>query len=426
MDLGLLVIVAFFVLFVLGFPVVYAILVPSIAYIWWQGIPLATIGQRVLYSMDSFPLVAVPVFIFVGNLMNSAGITQKLFHFADVLVGRLYGGLAQVNIVASLIFSGVSGAALADVGGLGRIEIKAMKDRGFSVPFSAAITGASAIVGPIFPPSIPLIIYASITSISALQLLVAGIIPALICVAMLMIATAIIAMKADLPRAERWPSFGELWRALWPAAPALLAPVVLVGGMLSGSFTPTEASAVCVVYVLLIGTFYYRDMNWGFIREAAIATVRGTAAILIIVAAASMFGWILAVEQVPQEFSGWFKDISSNPLVLLLVVNCIFFIAGMFVDSTTATLLLVPIVAPPVVAAGVDPIHLGIVVVFNLMIGTITPPFGLSLFLLSSMTGVPMMKLLKAMLPYYPPLLITLALLTAVPALVLFIPNLLR
>jgi tripartite ATP-independent transporter DctM subunit len=426
MDIGIPVVVAFFVLFVLGFPVVFAILIPSIVYIGWEGIPLATIAQRVLYSMDSFPLVAVPIFIFVGNLMNSAGITEKLFRFADVLVGRLYGGLAQVNIVASLIFAGVSGSALADVGGLGRIEIKAMKDRGFSVPFSAAITGASAIVGPIFPPSIPLIIYASITSISALQLLVAGIIPALICVAMLMIATAVIAMKTELPRAANWPTFRGLWDAFWPAAPALFAPVVLVGGMLSGSFTPTEASAVCVVYVLFVGMFYYRDMNWGFVRDAAIATVRGTAAILIIVAAASMFGWILAVEQMPQEFAAWFHDISNNPLILLLIVNVIFFIAGMFVDSTTATLLLVPIVAPPVVAAGVDPIHLGIVVVFNLMIGTITPPFGLSLFLLSSMTGVPMVRLLKAMLPFYPPLLVTLAILTLFPALVLFIPQMLR
>ncbi|MDO8878199.1 MAG: TRAP transporter large permease [Pseudolabrys sp.] len=426
MDLGITVVVAFFGLFVLGFPVVFAILIPSIAYIAWEGIPLATIAQRVLYSMDSFPLVAVPVFIFVGNLMNSAGITQKLFHFADVLVGRLYGGLAQVNIVASLIFSGVSGAALADVGGLGRIEIKAMKDRGFTVPFAAAVTGASAIVGPIFPPSIPLIIYASITSISALQLLVAGIIPALICVAMLMIATAIVAVKSELPRAASWPTARGLWNAFWPAAPALFAPVVLVGGMLSGSFTPTEASAICVLYVIFVGAFYYRDMNWGFIRDAAIATVRGTAAILVIVAAAAMFGWILAVEQVPQEFAGWFRDISTNPLVLLVIVNAIFFIAGMFVDSTTATLLLVPIVAPAVVAVGVDPIHLGIVVVFNLMVGTITPPFGLSLFLLSSMTGISMVQLLRAMLPFYPPLLITLAILTLFPALVLYIPQMLR
>lgn len=426
MDLGIAVVVAFFVLFILGFPVVFAILIPSIAYIAWEGIPLATIAQRVLYSMDSFPLVAVPVFIFVGNLMNSAGITERLFHFADVLVGRLYGGLAQVNIVASLIFSGVSGAALADVGGLGRIEIKAMKDRGFSLPFSAAVTGASAIVGPIFPPSIPLIIYASITSISALQLLVAGIIPALICVAMLMIATAVIAVKFEMPRAASWPTARSLWGAFWPAAPALFAPVVLVGGMLSGSFTPTEASAICVLYVIFVGVFYYRDMNWGFIRDAAIATVRGTAAILIIVAAAAMFGWILAVEQVPQDFAAWFRDISTNPLVLLVIVNAIFFIAGMFVDSTTATLLLVPIVAPPIVAAGVDPIHLGIIVVFNLMVGTITPPFGLSLFLLSSMTGVSMVQLLRAMLPFYPPLLLTVAILTLFPALVLYIPQMLR
>lgn len=426
MDLGLVVIVCFFVLFLLGFPVVFAILIPSVTYIWWQGIPLAVVGQRVLYAMDSFPLVAVPVFILVGNLMNAAGITEKLFRFADVLVGRLYGGLAQVNIVASLIFSGVSGAALADVGGLGRIEIKAMKDRGFKLPFAAAVTGASAIVGPIFPPSIPLIIYASVTSISALQLLVAGIVPALICVAMLMGATAIVAMRFDLPRSERWPRPRELWKAFWPAFPALMAPIVLIGGMMSGSFTPTEASAVCVVYVLAVGMFYYRDMNWRFIREAAVNTVRGTAAILIIVAAAAMFGWILAVEQVPQAFSAWTSGIADNPYMLLLIVNLIFFIAGMFIDSTTATLLLVPIIAPPLVAAGIDPIHLGIIVIFNLMIGTITPPFGLSLFLLSSMTGVPMMKLLRAMVPFYPALVATLALIMLMPGIVLWLPSMLR
>ncbi len=426
MDLGLVVILAFFMLFLLGFPVVFAILIPSVTYIWWQGIPLAVVGQRVLYALDSFPLVAVPVFILVGNLMNAAGITEKLFRFADVLVGRLYGGLAQVNIVASLIFSGVSGAALADVGGLGRIEIKAMKDRGFKLPFAAAVTGASAIVGPIFPPSIPLIIYASVTSVSALQLLVAGIVPALLCVAMLMGATAIVAMRFDLPRADRWPHPRELWTAFWPAFPALLAPVVLIGGMMSGSFTPTEASAVCVIYVLAVGIFYYRDMSWRFIREAAVNTVRGTAAILIIVAAAAMFGWILAVEQVPQAFSAWTSGIAGNPYLLLLIVNIIFFIAGMFIDSTTATLLLVPIIAPPLVAAGVDPIHLGIIIIFNLMIGTITPPFGLSLFLLSSMTGVPMMKLLRAMVPFYPALFATLALIVLLPGMVLWLPSMLR
>jgi len=426
MSLGVLVILAFFVLFVLGVPVAFAILLPAIAYILWEAIPLATVAQRTLYALDSFPLVAVPVFIFVGNLMNAAGITEKLFRFAEVLVSRLYGGLAQVNIFASLIFSGVSGAALADVGGLGRIEIKAMRDRGFPLPFATAVTGASAIVGPIFPPSIPIIIYASVTSVSALQMLIAGIVPALVCVAMLMIAVAIIAGRSAMPRASRWPTLRELWKAFGPAAPALLAPVILIGGMLSGSFTPTEASAVAVVYVLAIGVFYYREMTWAFIRTAALETVRSTAAILFIVAAAAMFGWILAVEQIPQVVSLWFADLTGNPYMLLAVVNLIFFLAGMFVDSTTATLLLVPIIAPPVVAAGVDPVHLGIVVIFNLMMGTVTPPFGLSLFLLCNMTGLSFSQLVRAMVPLYPPLLMTLFLLTVFPQFSLFLPGMLR
>lgn len=426
MEPGFAVLLTFFVLFVLGFPVVFAILIPSIAYIAWSGIPIATIAQRALYSLDSFPLVAVPVFIFVGNLMNAAGITNRIYRFANTLAGRLPGGLAQVNIFGSLIFSGTSGAALADVGGIGRIEIKAMKDEGFPLPFAAALTGASAIVGPIFPPSIPIIIYAAVTSISALQLLVAGIVPALICVAMLMIATAIVAVRRNYPRATRWPTMREIMDSFWPAFPALFAPVVLVGGMMSGYFTPTEASAACVAYILLIGTVFFREMSWGFIYGAAVETVRTTAAVLIIVAAAAMFGWILAVEQVPQLFAEWFRAVTTNPLLMLLIVNVIFFIAGMFVDSTTATLLLVPIVAPPVVAAGVDPIHLGIMVIFNLMIGTVTPPFGLSLFLLSSMTGVTMIALLRAMLPFYPPLLITLAILTVFPIFSLWLPMMMR
>jgi len=426
MELGAAVLIAFFALFVAGFPVVFAILIPSLAYIWWEAIPLATIGQRVLYALDSFPLVAVPVFIFVGNLMNAGGVTNRIYHFASTLAGRLPGGLAQVNIVGSLIFSGVSGAALADVGGIGKIEIKAMKDEGFPVPFAAALTGASAIVGPIFPPSIPIIIYAAVTSVSALQLLVAGIVPALVCVVMLMIATGIVSIMRGYPRATRWPTIMELWTSFLPAAPALLTPFVLVGGMLSGHFTPTEASAVCVAYIFLIALVFYREINLAFILQAAVDTVRTTAAVLIIVGAAAMFGWILAVEQVPQAFDAWFKNLTTNPLLMLLVVNFIFFIAGMFVDSTTATLLLVPIIAPAVVAAGVDPIHLGIVIIFNLMIGTITPPFGLSLYLLSSMTGVSMLRLLHAMLPFYPPLLITLALLTIFPILSIWIPMMMR
>jgi tripartite ATP-independent transporter DctM subunit len=426
MDAALLVILGFFVMFITGFPVVIAVLAPALAYVLWNEIPLAMVAQRTIYALDSFPLVAVPIFIFVGNLMNSAGITTRIYEFANTIGGRLPGGLAQVNVIGSLIFSGMSGAALADVGGLGRVEIKAMREHGFPVPYACALTCSSAIIGPIFPPSIPLIIYASVASISSVQLLLAGIGPALVCVAFLMITVAILGHLHNHPRARRWPTPGEVWRDFVPAAPALFAPILMIGGMTAGVFTPTEAAAVTAVYVLVISAVFYRDLNWHHVLGAAIETVKGTSAILAIVAAAAMFGWILAVEQIPQEFRAWVTDITSNKWMLLLIVNIILLIAGMFVDSTTATLLLVPIIAPPVVAAGVDPIHLGLIVIFNLMIGLVTPPMGLALFLISDIARVPMPAILRAMVPFYLPLLLCLLMITYVPAISLFVPNLLR
>jgi tripartite ATP-independent transporter DctM subunit len=424
--MGLVVIAAFLALFVAGFPVVYSILIPAIAYVLIEGLPYGLLAQRVTYALDSFPLVAVPIFIFVGNLMNAAGITERIFKFADTAVGRFPGGLAQVNIFSSLIFSGMSGAALADVGGLGRIEIEAMRQRGFSAPFSAAVTGASAVVGPIFPPSIPLIVYGSVTSVSIVQLLLAGIVPALICVVLLILTTVVLAYTMDLPRADRWPRLGELLRDLLPALPALFAPVLMIAGMLLGLFTPTEAAAVTVVYVLVISAAFYRVLTWQHFWSALLLTVRSTSAILIIVAAAAMFGWILAVEQVPQDFSRWILQFSTDPFVLLLIANLIFFIAGMFLDSTTATLLVVPVIAPPLVLSGVDPVHLGIVVIFNLMFGLLTPPMGLSLFLLSSIARISLRQLLRALLPFYVPLLLTLAIITFADGVVLWLPGMLR
>jgi tripartite ATP-independent transporter DctM subunit len=424
--MGLAVIAAFLVLFIAGFPVVYAILIPSIAYVLIDGLPFGLLAQRVTYALDSFPLVAVPIFIFVGNLMNSAGITDRIFRFADTLVGRAPGGLAQVNVFSSLIFSGMSGAALADVGGLGRIEIAAMRKRGFPAPFAAAVTGASAVVGPIFPPSIPLIVYGSITSVSIVQLLIAGIVPALICVVLLMLTVAVLAYRHRMPRAERWPRPREVLRDLLPALPALVAPILMIAGMLAGLFTPTEAAAVTAVYVLVISALFYRDLTWPHLWHALIVTVRSTSAILIIVAAAALFGWILAVEQVPQDFARWILQFSTDPIVLLLVANLIFFIAGMFLDSTTATLLVVPVIAPPLVLAGIDPVHLGIVVIFNLMFGLLTPPMGLSLFLLTNIAEVSLRQLLRALLPFYLPLLATLAVITFAERLVLWLPSLLR
>lgn len=424
--MGIALIAIFLALFVLGFPVVYAILIPAIGYVLIEGLPLGLLTQRVTYALDSFPLVAVPIFIFVGNLMNSAGVTDRIFRFADTLVGRLPGGLAQVNIFSSLIFSGMSGAALADVGGLGRIEIAAMRKRGFAAPFAGAVTAASAVVGPIFPPSIPLIVYGSVTSVSIVQLLLAGIVPALICIVLLMITTAILAIVHKMPRSDRAPTLREIGVDLLPALPALFAPVLMISGMLRGLFTPTEAAAVTVVYVLLISGLFYRELTWPHLWNAMLMTVRSTSAILIIVAVASLFGWILAVEQIPQDFARWILQFADSPMALLIIANLIFFIAGMFLDSTTATLLVVPVIAPPLVLAGVDPVHLGIIVIFNLMLGLLTPPMGLSLFLICDIAKITLRQLLRALLPFYMPLLVTLAIITFHADLVLWLPGLLR
>jgi tripartite ATP-independent transporter DctM subunit len=421
---GFIVIFAFVALFMLGFPVVVAIALPCVVYLVMNGLPVDLLAQRTLYALDSFPLVAIPVFLFVGSLMNAAGISKYIYKFADTLVGRLPGGLAQVNIFGSLIFAGMSGSALADIGGIGRIEIDAMKDKGYSPAFSAAVTSSSAIVGPIFPPSIPLIIYGTVTGVSVLQLLLGGILPGLLCVAGLMVMTAWLARRRNYPRAARWPTLGEIWRDGWPALPAIMAPVLLIGGMLAGYFTPTEIAAVTVVYTLLISALFYRELTWRGLCDASLETIRSSAAILLIVAVAALFGWILSVEQVPQTLSGWMLSISKDPYVLLLMVNILLILVGMFLDSTTAILVIAPIIAKPLMLAGVDPVHLGMVVVFNLMIGLLTPPMGLALYLVSDIAGVKMKDVLREMLPFYIPLGITLLLITYVPWFTTFVPRL--
>jgi tripartite ATP-independent transporter DctM subunit len=421
---GFLVVLAFLALFVLGFPVVLAIGIPCIVYMFLHGLPIDLVAQRTLYALDSFPLVAVPVFLFVGSLMNSAGISRYIYRFADTATGRLPGGLAQVNIFGSLIFAGMSGSALADIGGLGRIEIDAMRDKGFKPPFAAAVTSASAIVGPIFPPSIPLIIYGTVTGVSVIQLLLGGIVPALVCVAMLMLMTGWLATRRNYPRALRGPTRSELWRDFKPAFPAIMAPLILIAGMLAGFFTPTEIASVTVLYALLVSSLFYRELTWHGVLSAAFETIRASAGILLIVAVAALFGWILSVEQVPQRLTGLMLSISSNPYVLLLIVNLLLLVVGMFLDSTTAILVIAPIIAKPLMAAGVDPVHLGMVVVFNLMVGLLTPPMGLALFLVADIAKVTMKEVLREMLPYYVPLGVTLLLITYVPALTTWIPRL--
>ncbi|MBP8674922.1 MAG: TRAP transporter large permease [Acetomicrobium sp.] len=414
----------FVVLFILGVPVVLAITLPSIVYFLLNGLPITMIAQRFHYALDSFPLVAVPVFIFAGNLMNSSGHTDRIFRFADDLVSRMPGGLAQVNIFASLIFSGMSGAALADVGGLGLIEIKAMEEKGFTKAFSAAVTVASATVGPIFPPSIPLVIYRAVTGTSVIKLLLAGILPAIFIVILLMVGTAILSIIRKYPRAEKRPKLSVLRKSFLRALPSLLAPIFLIFGMLSGYFTPTEAASIVVVYVILVSLFVYRDYDLKYIISSAYATIKSTAAIMIIIASASLLQWILSVEKVNAVCQGLLIGFTDDKVLLLLVVNLVLLVVGMFLDSTTATILIIPMIVPVIHQAGVDPVHLGIIIIFNLMIGLLTPPLGLSLYLVSSIAKVPMVDILKELPIYFVILVLALAIITYVPWISTFIPSL--
>jgi tripartite ATP-independent transporter DctM subunit len=421
--MGIILIVCFFLLMILGFPVVIAIALPAIVYIFANGFPVELISLRMQYALDSYPLLAIPIFIYAGNLMNSTGVTQRIFKFADLSVGRIHGGLAQVNIFAGLMFASMSGAALAAVGGLGPVTLKSMQEKGYDKPFAAAITVSSATVGPMFPPSIPLIIYGAVASVSIVKLFLAGIIPSLIIVVLLMITTAIIAKIRHYPRADKWPSFSDLRKSFYPAAPAIAAPIILVGGLLTGMFTPTEAAAVMVAYVILISLFIYKELKLSHLLDAALQTIRTSVSILIIISAASLFGWILAVEQIPQTFASSILTLTQNPVHLLIIINLLLIVVGMFLDSTTATLLVVPIIAPPLVMAGVDPVHLGVVVILNLMVGLVTPPLGLSLFLISNIAKMPVNKVLKGVLPFLIPLVVTLLLVTFFPSISLLIPN---
>lgn len=425
MAIGIL-ILSFIVLFMLGIPIVLALYAPAILYLLFNGYVLETFSVKILYSLNSYTLLAVPLFILVGNMMSTSGISVRIFNFANSLVGKLHGGLAQVNILASLIFAGMSGSALADVGGLGKIEIEEMRRHGFSKAYSGAVTVASATLGPIFPPSIPMILWASVASASPVLCLMAGIVPAVLAASLMMITAAIIGIVKRHPRNEEPFSLVGTMKTFVSAFPALLAPVILISGMLTGIFTPTEVAAIAVAYILLINTFIYREFDWKNTLRALKESVVTISGIMMIFPAASLYTMILTLNDAPQTFAAMMLGISSNINVLFLLLNIMLLVVGMFMGNTEAILLIVPIVAPLMTGLGVDVVHLAIVMVFNLMIGLITPPFAMSLYLGADMAKVSMQKLLKDMLPYFIPLLVALALITYVPGISTFIPNMLR
>jgi tripartite ATP-independent transporter DctM subunit len=414
-NAGLLVILTFVVLVLLRVPVFISLALPSTVYVMASGRPLLFTANRMIRTIDSFTLLAIPLFIYVGSLMNHGEITDKIFEFADAGVGHLSGGLAQVNIITSLVFSGISGSALADIGGVGRVLIRTMTDNGYDGEYSAALTSASATIGPIFPPSIPLIIYGIIAEVSVLQLLIAGAGPAVVTVALLIAWTGYIARSRDFPSNDERASVLEMARALLVAMPAILTPVVLIAGMLGGYFTPTEAAAVTVIYILLINTVVYRITGLRYLWRAAVETTQTTGSIVLIVAAAAVFSFVLSVEGIDSLFADFVLSFSQDPIIVLLLVNLLLLFVGLFLDPIAALVMMTPIVFPVLTDVGVDPVQIGVIVVFNLMLGLLTPPLGLSVYLSADIADVPVGSVFNETRVYYAVLLLALLVVTFVP-----------
>lgn len=414
----------FLLLMGLGLPIAAALGLSAGAVIWWYDLPLAVIAQRTVNSLDSTPLLAVPMFIFAASIFNTAGITQQLFDFVRMLVGRIRGGLGYVTILTHLVFSGISGAALADIGALGSIQIRMMRQQGYKDEFSAGICMAAATLGPIFPPSIPLVIYATTAEISAVKLMLAGIVPALVIAAVLMVQVAIIARRNGLPVDTVVTTREVFLRQMLIAGPAILAPVILIGGMMSGMFGSTEAAGVTVVYAILIGVFVYRKLDWSSFVESGRETVRACASILFIVGASELFAWVLTIDRIPILATEFLLTLSADPWFLLAIANIVLLLVGTILEPLPAILLLTPIIAPGLTQAGVDPIHLGVVVVLNLMIGLLTPPVGMSLYMVSNIGRIPLERVTVGAIPFIVSLMVSLAIVTFVPAFSTWLPGL--
>jgi TRAP-type C4-dicarboxylate transport system permease large subunit len=461
----LLLVGGFLILMLIGVPVAVSMAVASVAYLFVYGVaPDIIAGQRMIAGVESFPLLAVPFFILAGNLMNIAGVTGRIYVFALALVGWMKGGLAQVNIIGSVIFSGMSGTALADAAGIGTIEIKAMKDHGYPVEAAVGVTAASATLGPIFPPSLPFVIYGMMANVSIGALFMAGIVPGVVMTVLMMVTVAVFAYRrgwgSDAPFSIR--RLGEAgievlvvaafpvvvyllmqsglsinaavgvallllialdWYFDFSAVMALMTPVILIGGMTMGWFTPTEAAMAAVIWSLFLGLVRYRTMTLRTLAKASFDTIETTASVLFIVTAASIFAWLLTVSQAAQMFSSSIFALTEDKWVFLILVNILMLVVGCFLDTIAAITILVPILLPVAAQFGVDPVHFGLIMTLNLMIGLLHPPLGMVLFVLSRVAKLSVERTTMAILPWLVPLLVALLVITFVPAVTLWLPT---
>ncbi|WP_313450866.1 TRAP transporter large permease [Brevibacterium casei] len=420
----LLMLLALLILLALRVPVGIALLVPSIIYIAFDPSSSPALAvQQATFGVFDFAILAVPMFILLGNLANISGATDRLYDAAVAAIGHVRGSLGYVNILTSFGFSWVSGAAISDAAAMGRIQVPAMIRRGYPVGLSLGVTGASSLIAPMMPPSIPAIIYAVTAGVSVGALFVAGIVPAVLLVITLSIMCWFLTRKREdlrLPKAD----LGERVRSGLRALPPVGAAVVILGGILSGVFTPTEASAVGVAYIGILA-IVYGNFTWPKVRHALVTAVETTGGVLIIVAGAALFGWVLAREQAPQLAADVLLSITDRPIVFLILVNVLLLIIGCVLEPTSAILILVPVLLPVAEVFGLSPVHFGIMIIFNLLIGLLTPPVGLVLFVLSSVTKYPVTTVIKGTLPFFVPMLATLVLISVVPFLSLWLPSLL-
>ena len=417
------VIFVFLIALLAGLPVFIALAGSSLIYTHFIAhIPDFVVLHRMAGGLDSFPLLAVPFFILAGNLMNSAGITNRIYDFAVAIAGWMRGGLAQVNIIGSVIFSGMSGTAIADAAGLGTIEIKAMKDHGYSTEFSVGVTAASATLGPIIPPSLPFVIYGMMANVSIGALFLGGIIPGLVMTVFMMSYVWWCARKYGMGRdqAFRWRVLAYTFIA---AVPALLTPVIIIGGMTFGWFTPTEAAIAACAWALILGALLYRSLSWKQLYKVTLDTVETTAGVLLIVAAASLFGWVLTTTRLTEQAADALLSITTNPYIILVLVNLLLLVVGCFLETIAAISILVPVLMPILLKVGVDPIHFGVVMTLNLMVGLLHPPLGMVLFVLARISGLSVERTTVAILPWLVPLVLSLVAITFIPELTLWLPR---
>lgn len=411
----------FFLLTAIGFPIVIAIGLSAIISLKLYGYPLIVIAQKMVTGIDSFTFIAIPLFILAGELMNVSKITDRIFNFAKALVGWIPGGLGHANIVASVIFAGMSGSAIADAGGLGVVEMKAMRDAGFDDDFSSAITATSSTIGPIFPPSIPFVIYGGIASVSVGKLFLGGIFPGLTMAVVLMLMTFFYALRKKYPKTSF--SFSELGDEFIKAIIPLLTPVIILSGFVFGFFTPTEASAVAVFYAVIIGTLLYRELSLKSIMNALRNTAVSSANVMFIIGTATLFSFILTNEGFTERIATTLFAVSENPTVVVLIINCVLLVLGLIMEPGAILIMLLPILLPIVEHLALDYVHFGVMIILNLMIGQITPPFGMCLFTISQVANVPLPRLSRAVIPFVFPLLAVLLLTIFVPEIVTWLPN---